>query len=167
MVDEQKITHKDLCKLTAERFIKDLGDVVLYEYQSHASWEHPDVLLYGYDRTILFEIKMSKQDFKNEAKKECRIMERKNIHTETGFEERPHLGLYRYYVCPHGLINETELPDRWGLYWYKNGRFYCKNKSKKFKRNIQNEINLLTHAIRKVNQHNETNVITKPFLQKY
>ena len=62
--------HYDLCQLTAKRFLKD-SKVVVFEYQSFATNEYPDVLCYG-KHTILFEIKVSKSDFKQDSEKRCR-----------------------------------------------------------------------------------------------
>ncbi len=28
------------------------------------------------------------------------------------------LGNYRYYLCPEGVIDESEIPDKWGLLLY-------------------------------------------------
>ena len=67
------MTHFELCKKTAERFIKNSGNnVALYDYQNYDSGEFPDVLIYG-NSTILFEIKMTKQDFIADDNKPCRI----------------------------------------------------------------------------------------------
>jgi hypothetical protein len=64
------MTHSELCLLTAKRFNKK---VALYEYKSFASYEEPDVLVFDSSNTSLYEIKISRQDFKADQKKECRI----------------------------------------------------------------------------------------------
>lgn len=162
------MTHYELCKKTAERFIKK-AHIALYEY-SGVTLEQPDVLLFNGHLSTIFEIKMSRSDFKADAKKDCRTkwkpkgywtwrkhpelekfdMEYKQYRPEMYYIEAPHLGLYRYYVCPSGLIKKEEIPEGWGLYWYKNGRYYKKKVSKKFKRNLFQENELLCHALRKV-----------------
>jgi hypothetical protein len=158
-------THSELCELTAERFRKD-SSIVLCEYQSWASGEFPDVLCYQKDKTVLYEIKVSRSDFLADQKKECRTKwkNRNGYFFQIGgkqelywqvlapdimFIEKPHLGKYRYYVCPSGLIKPEEVPNGWGLYWYKNGKFYQKKESFKFVRNIHEEISILTHAMRR------------------
>jgi len=60
------ITHYDLCKKTAERFLK-LSWVVLYEYQSYATNEFPDVITFKNGMTFLYEIKVNRQDFLNDT----------------------------------------------------------------------------------------------------
>ena len=68
----REINHYELCKITAEWILKK-SKVVLYEYQSFATGEFPDVLSFQNGFTKLFEIKMDKQDFKKDQAKDCRI----------------------------------------------------------------------------------------------
>jgi len=160
------MTHYDLCKLTAEWALKK-STIVLWEYQSYATDEFPDVLAFKNGYTTLFEIKMSKQDFDTDRDKKCRI--EKKIKYIPGLyrkanqplllkwkkelqefcQEAPHLGRKRYYVCPSGLIQPEEIESGWGLYWNKGNRFYLKKESKSFKCNIYDEIRILEHAFRK------------------
>lgn len=67
--------HEELCKLTAEWALKPPGAdwLALYEYQSYASQEFPDVLTYSATGTRLYEIKMSHSDFLADQKKDSRI----------------------------------------------------------------------------------------------
>ncbi|EKA5635910.1 hypothetical protein OKZ62_001814 [Vibrio navarrensis] len=53
--------------------------------------------------TIVVEVKISRSDFFADRKKPFRIK------PESG------MGNYRYYMCPEGLIDQTELPTKWGL----------------------------------------------------
>jgi len=32
------------------------------------------------------------------------------------------LGVYRFYLCPVGLIQPEELPPKWGLLYAENGK---------------------------------------------
>jgi len=175
-------THYGLCQYTAEKFHKsDKADVTLWEYQSYATYEFPDVILFRDSRTTLYEIKMTKADFKNDAKKECRSKykvthwTRINRHSEQlqklifgdprmkeFIQEAPHLGTHRFYVCPWGLIQPEEV-GHWGLYWVKNGRFYRKKHSDVFRRNIYDEMSLLTHAMRKYAAGVHQNILIKPY----
>jgi len=150
--------HFALCKLTAEKLGK-MCDVTLYEYGSYASYEHPDVLCYHGSLTNLYEIKMSRADFRADFKKP---------HRQSGPTPRfqyPHLGVYRYYVCPEGLIQPDELPTGWGLYWVNEKRFIKKRTSATFKRCYRTELSLLTHAMRTyVNGgFNKELIIVKPY----
>lgn len=179
---DKKITHFELCKKTAEwALYKFRFHVALFEYQTLISNEHPDVLLYK-DYSILFEIKLSRQDFLSDLKKECRIEKEIKYFTrfnrnrlnkinginweKLGMEnlviQAPHLGLYRYYVCPKGLINADEVPNNWGLYWY-DENFKLKKESKTFKRDLYKENQLLAHAFRKYASGNIDNIFINKF----
>lgn len=56
--------------------------------------------------SVLVESKVSRSDFLRDKHKPHRRQE-------------PGVGLgdFRYYICPEGLINIDDLPDRWGLLW--------------------------------------------------
>jgi hypothetical protein len=177
------MTHFELCKVTAEWAVKK-GAVAFYEYQSFATYEFPDCLVYdSYGQTTLFEIKVDRTDFLRDTKKECRIktvVKKKEVyrwqmllnaekehkilyHNGVPFDnyvrdkfpkvlsaeekEFPHLGKWRYYVCPEGLISPDEV-GAWGLYWYRGGKFYLKRESLVFKNNKLLESKLLIHALR-------------------
>jgi len=56
---------------------------------------------------MLVECKTSRSDFKHDGRKECR---------NRGIN---HLGNYRYYLVPNGLIRPDEVPDGWGLLYAK------------------------------------------------
>lgn len=174
------MNHFELCKLTANRFLKE-SDVILYEYNTVISNELPDVLCFKKGYTKLFEIKISYSDFKADLKKDNRskikvtywpYFERHNNKIKRllwgkpdmkeFIREAPHLGSKRYYVCPWGMIQPDEV-DGWGLYWVKNNKFYKKKKSKIFRRNIHLEIGLLTHAFRKFASLNDTNILINTY----
>lgn len=188
LIDEYGITHFDLCKVTAERFIKDF-QVAVYEYQSFASGEFPDVLCFKGGTTSLFEIKVSRSDFLADSKKESRrkwkpkvglysvsarfeteskaMYELRASNPELFFIEAPHLGRHRYYVCPWGMIEPKEVPESWGLYWYraKDGRFFHKKRSGNFRRNIHAELSILSHAMRKyASEGPQTNILINTYL---
>jgi hypothetical protein len=173
------LSHYDLCETTAKRYLKD-SSVVLYEYQNWVIGEFPDVLCYQRDKTVLYEIKVSKSDFLADSKKESRTKwkNRKGyffrnaeeeelrwqvLAPELMFIEKPHLGKYRYYVCPVELIAPDEVPNGWGLIWFKNGRFYKKKESRKFVRNIHDEIRILTHAMRKYASGSGNNILVNTY----
>ncbi|EKF7417516.1 TPA: hypothetical protein MXR76_002063 [Pseudomonas aeruginosa] len=54
--------------------------------------------------TVLVEVKVSRGDFLADARKPHRAV-------GNG------VGLFRYYMCPAGLISPDEVPERWGLLW--------------------------------------------------
>ncbi|WP_143209781.1 adenylosuccinate synthase [Salmonella enterica] len=53
--------------------------------------------------SVLGEVKVSRSDF---------LRDKHKPHRQHGG-----LGDYRYYMCPEGIINISDLPDRWGLLW--------------------------------------------------
>jgi hypothetical protein len=175
------MTHADLCIATATRFVKD-GRLALYEYKSTASAEEPDVLVFNTNGTVLYEIKMSRADFLADRKKECRkkyilpygveYARKKNeqeylkfhrYHPEEFLKQAPHLGNERYFVCPHGMIQTEELYEGWGLCWYKDGKFYCKKTSAKFRSDLRRENNLLTHGFRRFASGDHTGILVNTY----
>lgn len=93
--------HDQLVSLGA-RWLKRNGfPVIATELKCSGSREQPDVIGFRSSCSVVIEVKVSKSDFYADAKKPER--------TEGG------LGVYRFYLCPEGLIDPVELPDRWGL----------------------------------------------------
>lgn len=177
--------HYELCKITAEWALKKYNAyLALYEYQSFASGEFPDVLLYTKTGgTILFEIKVERSDFLADQKKEARKKWKPKVgmffnrkkdtpylkaqHPELYYIEAPHLGTHRYYVCPKGLISSQELPDGWGLYWVSdNGRFYKKQDSGKWRANVHEEKLLVTHAFRRYASGGTTGILIDTYTHR-
>lgn len=112
------MTHSELCELTAKRFVQK-NTIAFWEVTT-SLMEKPDVLVLNSSGvTEIFEIKISHSDFLADAKKEAR--------------KNPMFGDRRSYVCEWGLIQPEEVPNGWGLYWYKNGKFYQKKNSDYFK----------------------------------
>jgi hypothetical protein len=165
IIGRKPITHSELCKLTAERFSKD-SSVTVWEYQSFASGEFPDVLCFN-SITKLYEIKISRSDFLADDSKDCRRkvyikygfyygsdikslmhLYLKKTGLDTWYQEAPHLGRRRYYVCSSGLIQPEEIKNGFGLYWY-NGKFSKKKESENFRNNVYEEMSILCHAFRK------------------
>lgn len=213
------MNHEELSYYTAKYFVKK-HYLSLYEYQSYATSEFPDVLVFGTGESILFEIKTSHSDFLADVKKEARIkwapkgyvqffdrwqdrklgsycpapqhpiIDRKlckecsyckdfytksiyvnseavvetkvmcewdggarakwiTEHPEMYYIEKPHLGSRRYFVCENKIITPEEVPKGWGLYWVKNGKFYLKVKSEKWRSNVWAEREIIVNAFRR------------------
>ncbi|MBU1080884.1 MAG: adenylosuccinate synthase [Spirochaetes bacterium] len=176
------MTHPELCRVTAERFIKKAW-LALYEYQSYASGEFPDVLTFSSGGTVLYEIKMSRADFLADAKKDARQKwkpkgyirnipdwdTRKdtllwiNQNPEIYYIQKPHLGAYRYFVCETDLIKPDELPEGWGLYWYRVGKFTLKRASQKWRPDVHTERDLAAHAFRRYASGNSTGILVNTY----
>ena len=63
------------------------------------------------------------------------------------------MGLYRYYVCPSGVIKPEELPEGWGLIWFRESdkKSFLLAPSKKFlKRDHLAESAILVSSLRRV-----------------
>jgi hypothetical protein len=192
-VSKQKTSnpHYDLCKQTAEWAIKK-NHLCVYEYQSYASYEFPDVLAWDSNgKSRLYEIKVSRGDFLGDMKKECRQHLRSSIKNfrqnkrhfippetmgmsnkkvvklepsySVTYKQKPHLGLERFYVVPDGLVSPDEV-HLFGLYWYnqKTGKFRLKKKSELFIRNLHAENRILVHAVRATEHGWGKGIISKP-----
>jgi hypothetical protein len=82
--------------------------------------EKPDVLDFNSSgRSVLYEIKMSRSDFLADKKKYSRAIE-------------PWFGEKRYFICDGDFIKENEVPQGWGLYHFKNDKFYKIKESDNF-----------------------------------
>ena len=181
-----KISHTDLCIATAKRFNEKIA---LYEYKSFVSNEEPDVLVFCYNHTMLFEIKTSISDFKKDQHKEARkkyttqywarhlplkepdsegnnyssLLKLDKGHVEIVYVEKAHLGNKRYYVCPWGLIPIELVPEGWGLYYYKNGKFFLKKESNRFRSNYRKEIDLVIHSMRRYASGDSTGILINTY----
>lgn len=102
-------THKELC-IIAATWLKNTLKCTISINEPKGIKENPDAIgwkfTYGTtakEGSILVECKTSRSDFKADAKKLFRQEPTKGI------------GNWRYYMCPEGIISESELPDKWGL----------------------------------------------------
>ena len=68
-------------------------------------WEIPDVVGLNLGKSIMVECKVSRSDFHADKHKFSR-------NTKLGDKM---LGNYRLYCCPQGMLNEKDLPEKWGL----------------------------------------------------
>ena len=138
------MTHKELVK-RAERWLLNTAGCkfVLAELTSRAT-ETPDAIGWKEGRSILVECKTSRSDFLNDQRK----LFRKN--------PRLGMGIFRFYLCPPGVIKPKELPEKWGLLYCHSDRVKKvvapKKKPSAFRNpaNLQAEIELLCSALRRV-----------------
>lgn len=106
------MSHADLCAIAKKAIARPFSQgghgchVVLSECRSGWGGEMPDVIGYRSatddTETIVVEVKVSRADFLADANKPHRAPGKG-------------MGLYRYYMCPEGLIGPEEVPSRWGL----------------------------------------------------
>lgn len=109
-----KLTHAALCEVARKWLLRPNSKqghgchVALTECRSGDTGEMPDAIGFravtAETETVLVEVKVSRGDFLADARKP---------HREGGNG----IGLFRYYMCPAGLISPDEVPERWGLLW--------------------------------------------------
>ena len=137
-----RMSHSDLIAACARWALAHRYSVTaVAECQVKCTKEVPDLIGFKANgQATMFEIKMSRADFKADGSKPFRKKE------QTG------MGLYRYYVTPCGLVQPEELPEGWGLLWIgEGGRCMLKATSKRFlKRDQCAEAAVLVSALRRV-----------------
>jgi Archaeal holliday junction resolvase (hjc) len=101
--------HDQLTRLGAKWLKRQGFSVVATEITAAGSREQPDVIGFRSQCSALIEVKVSRTDFFADFKKPERNIDVKG------------LGVYRFYLCPDGLIQPSDLPPRWGLL-YARGR---------------------------------------------
>lgn len=112
------MTHSELCEI-AKKWLRRPNSqgghgchVALSECRSGWGGEMPDSIGFRAatreTETVVVEVKVSRSDFLADAKKPHRA-------------DGEGMGLYRYFMCPEGLIQPDEVPERWGLLWVTAG----------------------------------------------
>jgi len=119
------MTHDDL-NLLAVRWLKRPESangpgcqVALTEVGGLYGGERADAFGYRWGfggGSVVVESKVSRCDF---------LADRAKPHRNGG---RCGMGTYRYYICPEGLIDIQDLPEKWGLLWV-NKRGHIKLKA--------------------------------------
>jgi len=99
--------HAALTQKGAAWLKKNGFGVVATELTSLGLRERPDVLGFRSSCSAMIEVKVSRADFLADQRKPERHV--------------GGIGVYRFYLCPEGLIRPEELPLRWGLL-YATGR---------------------------------------------
>lgn len=101
--------HNVLVALGAKWLRKNGFGVVATELTAHGCREQPDVIGFRSSCTAIVEAKISRADFLADRKKPERSC-------------APGVGIYRFYLCPVGIIEVEDLPSRWGLLHESKGR---------------------------------------------
>ncbi|WP_288357089.1 hypothetical protein [uncultured Pseudomonas sp.] len=95
------LEHARLVALGAAWLRRQGFPIVATELRCFGSREQPDVLGFRSHCSTLIEVKTSRGDFLADRKKPERAARG--------------LGLYRFYLCPEGLLQVADLPPGWGL----------------------------------------------------
>lgn len=140
--------HYELCCLGA-KFLKSRKNAEPWEMPNKyvavelvtLTAENPDVWATNGYHTTLVEVKTSHSDFLADQKKWSR--------SQAAELSDKQLGNYRYYLCPEGVIDESEIPDKWGLLVY-DGKKIVKVKSATYQKSSTDaELLVLTSIMRR------------------
>lgn len=145
------MTHTDLVKIAETWLLRTRKcSFVFTELVCLATPEAPDAIGFRSRYSILLECKISRADFLSDAKKIFRC------------DSALGAGVYRFYLCPEGIIKPDELPAKWGLIWVnKEGKprqvvgpkgNVWRNGAQSFihERNIQAEWGMMGSALRRL-----------------
>lgn len=97
--------HSELVERAARWLVSAKKCLIIASEIVTINHETPDAIGFTSSVSYLVECKTNRSDFISDGKK----MFRKN--PELG------LGFYRYYMCPPGIIQIDDLPEKWGLLW--------------------------------------------------
>ena len=108
------MTHAELCEVAKKWLVRPNSQrghgchVALSECRSGRGGEMPDAIGFRaasrVTETVVVEVKVSPCDFLADAKKPHRA-------------DGEGMGVYRYFMCPEGVIQPHEAPAHWGLLW--------------------------------------------------
>lgn len=136
-------SHRKLCEIGSKylRYAKNWhlkSNWILIEF-CPVGGESPDIFGITCGKTTLIEVKVSKNDFKSDFKKPYR-------------KEGKGIGDFRYYLCPTGIINVNDIPNKWGLlYCDSNGKIELIKDSEKFtEKDIKHELYIHQSLIRRL-----------------
>ncbi|MEM8515192.1 hypothetical protein RCH14_004552 [Massilia sp. MP_M2] len=93
--------HEELSRIGAAWLRRNGFGVVANDLTVLGCRERADVIGFRSQCSVTIESKVSRADFLADRKKPHRT--------------KPGIGLYRFYICPAGLITADDLPARWGL----------------------------------------------------
>lgn len=120
-----EMTHNALCDIAVKWLLRPVSakgpncKVAFKEVADVGAPERADAWGTGWGwkaASTLVEVKMSRSDF---------FADKKKPHRQP---DAPALGDYRYFMCPEGVIQLQDLPERWGLLWV-NSRGHVKVKA--------------------------------------
>jgi len=103
--------HTTLVTLGAKWLRRNGFGVVATELDAVDCRERPDVVGFRSSCSAVIEVKVSRSDFFADRQK-----------PERG--SAPGIGVYRFYLCPTGLVAVEDLPPRWGLLYEEKGRVF-------------------------------------------
>lgn len=140
--------HYELCCLGA-KFLKSRKNAEPWEIPNKyvavelvtLTAENPDVWATNGYHSTLVEVKTSHSDFLADQKKWSR--------SKAAELSDKQLGNYRYYLCPEGVIDESEIPDKWGLLVYDGKKIIKVRNATYQKSSTDAELLVLTSIMRR------------------
>lgn len=140
--------HYELCCLGA-KFLKSRKNAEPWEIPNKyvavelvtLTAENPDVWATNGYHTTLVEVKTNHSDFLADQKKWSR--------SKAAELSDKQLGNYRYYLCPEGVIDESEIPDKWGLLVYDGKKIIKVRNATYQKSSTDAELLVLTSIMRR------------------
>lgn len=150
------MTHSELVHI-AYRWVLRQGVAVAFKELVSMAMEQPDVIGFGGPvPSVLIEVKISRSDFKADAKKFWRIYPAQGM------------GSHRIYCAPEGLLKLEELPAGWALLSvapngkatlthrphpdYPGARFLANGQCHAQPHNEKNEAKVMFSALRRLQQ---------------
>jgi hypothetical protein len=112
------MTHDELIEEGA-KWLQSKGCSVVITDMTHGHTETPDCIGWRCNNvSVLLEVKVSRSDFLADKRK----IFRHPLASNTA------LGNLRYYLTPEGLVDPSEIPDKWGLIELREPRGRQKNR---------------------------------------
>lgn len=138
----EKLNHRQLCEAGARWLTKVVNwnyrcQRVVIEFCSVAN-ENPDLFGLRGTKNLCVEVKVSRSDFKADAKKKHRT-------------ESKGIGATRYYMTPINLISPDEIKNGWGLIYFDGKAFTIAKESEYFsERDFYSELAIMESLVRRL-----------------
>jgi hypothetical protein len=136
--------HKELCERGAKWLKRHDQNILIPNCATividmvTVESETPDIIGWNSSASVMIEVKVGRGDFLKDHKKPFRKDCEKGV------------GEFRYYLCPSGLIKDSELPDKWGLlYFNENNKIEIIKIAERQQANLHAERNMLLSLIRR------------------
>ena len=136
------MTHRELC-IKGAKFLKNQGIFAFHKCryvvcELERAGESPDAFGWVGGVTQLIEVKVTRSDFLSDKKKMWRMNPNQG------------LGKFRSYLCPEGIIKESDLPENWGLLYINDkGKIYSVKEPISQESDHYEEIDLITSILRR------------------
>jgi len=110
------------------------------------TWRNENTDVWGlgtFNESAVIEVKTSHSDFLADQKKWCRSKDAEITGNQAG--------MYRWYLCPEGIIKPEELPDKWGLLYWDGKKVYPVIAPKAFENTAAADMDILKSILQREN----------------